>query len=282
MASKKRNLRMKYMTFNRSCSYAGIANMVEKYGHHYEDRDIIKILGIPYMFLYKENSYRAGAMIQTLFNYFLNPLGLNFIEKFYTSEEALAEFDKNESYFMFAPKIRADGSGHAVIFLHKQNDKYHFLNPKHKGSSDPDYYTFSKCELMEKMYDRFLMGQMGHLEEANTKKTIPRESLLSSVKNLENYQDELMEFCQKEQDVGSLNDAKDVLFAPLLLDVLAMMELIDEHELAEGLKAVRRTYLDAMKENKTLILADHIDLDYLIKLISKYKAVISTYVSSVC
>ena len=35
---------MKYMTFNSSCSFAGIANMLERMGYAYEDYQVADII----------------------------------------------------------------------------------------------------------------------------------------------------------------------------------------------------------------------------------------------
>ncbi len=40
---------MKYMTFNSSCSFAGIANMLERMGHDYEDYQVAAGMELPYI-----------------------------------------------------------------------------------------------------------------------------------------------------------------------------------------------------------------------------------------
>ena len=42
---------MKYMTFNSSCSYAGIANMLEQDGVNTTDREIALGMKLPYLFV---------------------------------------------------------------------------------------------------------------------------------------------------------------------------------------------------------------------------------------
>jgi len=41
---------MKYMTFNSSCSYAGVANMLAQYGIDTYDRTIAQKMKLPYLF----------------------------------------------------------------------------------------------------------------------------------------------------------------------------------------------------------------------------------------
>ena len=137
---------MKYMTFNRSCSYAGIANLLEEYDIHYEDHEIAKALSLPYLFLIdpKNNCYVAGAMIQfkTWFNYFLNSISIDFIEDWFITETAINEFDLNEKRYMVGIKNKNNFSlqpDHAVIFVGKNNGKYNFINPKYEESKEPEY-----------------------------------------------------------------------------------------------------------------------------------------------
>ena len=54
---------MKYMTFNSSCSYAGVANMLEQYGVDVEDRIIALGMKLPYLFAQEGGVYMAGPML---------------------------------------------------------------------------------------------------------------------------------------------------------------------------------------------------------------------------
>ena len=45
---------MKYMTFNSSCSYAGLANLLSFYGVDIEDREIALQMGLPFLFDYMD------------------------------------------------------------------------------------------------------------------------------------------------------------------------------------------------------------------------------------
>jgi hypothetical protein len=272
---------MKYMTFNRSCSYAGIANLLEEYDLHYEDHEIIKALSIPYLFLYlqQEDCYAAGAMIQSQpwFNYFLNSLGFDFIEEWLNPQSAVKCFDKNEKRYMLGIIINANNnSKHAVIFEGKENEKYRFLNPKRKDSIEPDYYIFNKDELNKKLPLNILMGYL-----VKNQKIVPfdvTDQLLNSLHNIDKYQDKIVEFCSKEQDIKTLIEVRDTLFAPLLIDVLAMMELIEETALAIDIKNIRANFMKAMKETQAVLLADYVAPEYLSGIILRYKKIILDYI----
>jgi hypothetical protein len=238
---------MKYMTFNRSCSYAGIANLLEEYDVHYEDYEIAKALSIPYLFLYlkEEDCYVAGAMIQfqPWFNYFSNSLGFDYIVELFNPQSAIEYFDKNEKRCMLGIIIGTNSnSKHAVIFEGKEDEKYRFLNPKRKDSIEPDYYVFNNDELIKKLPLKFPMGYL-----VKNQKPAPfdiSDQLFNSLQNIDNYHNKLIEFCSKEQDNKALIEARGTLFAPLLLDVLAMMELIEETALAIDIKNMQTKYLN--------------------------------------
>jgi len=272
---------MKYMTFNRSCSYAGIANLLEEYDIHYEDHEIAKALSLPYLFLIdpKNNCYVAGAMIQfkPWFNYFLNSISMDLIEKEFDPEAALSEFDLNKKRYMVGINSANDNlnSNHAVVFTGKFHGKYKFLNPKRENSEEPDYFEFDKEELLEKLPSNFIMGHLNII-----KKAVPFDisnHLRYSLKNIDNYRNILINYCSEEQDVNSLKISKENLFAPMFLDVLAMMELIGETSLAFEIKNIRSNYINAINKKQKIKLSEYISLKYLDNIISKYKTIISNY-----
>ena len=209
----------------------------------------------------------------------MNSLGLHLSEEWYAPETAINEFDKNKRRYMVGIILGENrNSKHAVIFDGKRNEKYRFLNPKRKDSLEPNYYEFTREELICKLPQDIVMGYL-----IKTKKVIPidvSEQLLISLQNIDKYRNLLTEYCSKEQDINSLNRAKESLFAPLLLDVLSMMELIGETNLVNELKILRKKYLDAMKKNCSLLLSDYISLEYLDNVIFKYKDIIMNYISN--
>ena len=64
---------MKYMTFNNSCSYAGVANLLEDFEIEIQDYELAIEMRSPYIFKYDEyfKKYISGAMLQNekYFNY---------------------------------------------------------------------------------------------------------------------------------------------------------------------------------------------------------------------
>lgn len=76
---------MKYMHFNSSCSYAGLANLLELKGVDTEDDRIAGEMYLPYFLAFDAESecYQAGPMLQTAdwFNLYLLPRGFRYVEK---------------------------------------------------------------------------------------------------------------------------------------------------------------------------------------------------------
>lgn len=72
---------MKYMYFNSSCSYAGVANLLYLKGIDIEDFVIANAIYLPYLLLKDGASYLAGPMLQSkeIFDIYLNALGYEFI-----------------------------------------------------------------------------------------------------------------------------------------------------------------------------------------------------------
>lgn len=271
---------MKYMTFNRSCAYAGVANLLEKYGLHYEDYEIVKELSIPYLFYYnqEESRYLAGPMLQGApwFNYFLNSLGLDLIEEILKPEDVLANLDKNNQPSMCSLNLNPNHHlNHAVLFEGKEDEGYRFLNMKRENSTEPDYYLFKREELIEKLSSNSRMCYLVPIETVISFDL--SEDLKLSLQNLNHYEDLLNEFCSKEQEVTALIASRDCLFAPLMLDVLSMMEIIGEKELVQAITTIRTNYMKLMKENRPLLLTKELPMEDLNRIIEKYKSIIQNY-----
>ena len=85
---------MKYMHFLSSCSYAGLANLLEDVGIDTEDVSIAVSICLPWLLGREENKgkigkYSAGAMLQgkEWFDLYLKPLGWRFAETRYEKRE---------------------------------------------------------------------------------------------------------------------------------------------------------------------------------------------------
>lgn len=106
---------MKYMTFNNSCSFAGLANLLEVEGVETDDRSIVLDLYLPWIFLKNQDSFISGSMIQGAyyFNLYLYKFGYSLYEQ--TSEKnELINIIKTRENVMFGIRLE-NGQKHAVI-----------------------------------------------------------------------------------------------------------------------------------------------------------------------
>ena len=69
-----------------------------------------------------------------------------------------------------------------------------------------------------------------------------------------------MEYVSAFATPEELQKSRDRLFRPLLVDGLAMMKLLEQQELAAWLETVQRQYLDVVKRNQAVRMADEMDL----------------------
>src|SRR5699024_12107989 len=81
--------RMKYMTFNSSCAFAGVANMLAAYGIDKKNREIALGMQLPYLFEKEHNIYLGGPMLQASkwFNLYLPAVGFAMTEQHLSREE---------------------------------------------------------------------------------------------------------------------------------------------------------------------------------------------------
>ena len=140
---------MKYMTFKSSCSYAGIANMLEQYGIDTSDREIALEMKLPYLFHYQDGVYLSGPMLQSAewFDIYLNPLGFQLIEK-KISAEKIADYLKEQKTAMLGIKMGNEGK-HAVVYKGMELNEFVFLNNKRENEEVPCEIRFTEEELRQ-------------------------------------------------------------------------------------------------------------------------------------
>lgn len=268
---------MKYMTFNNSCSYAGLANMLGDFGIDIEDYQLAIEMKVPYIFKYDKSwdRYISGSMLQEAkyFNYYLHKLGLNLVETKLDREDAIKFLNNLDSRAMLGLDIKG---GHAVIYCGRENGDYIFLNNRRKDSKEPKYYRYRLDDLRERMKEKVIIG---YLERGISGPVIDMDKEVKySLEYLDEYRNEVEEFCSKEEGVDSLKSAMDRLFRALFLDVHSMMEIADEPDLANSIAKVRRDYLQAMQLNKPLTLSEYISLRQINNVIVDYKKLIESQI----
>lgn len=269
------------MTFNNSCSFAGVANMLEDFSIDIEDYQLAIEMKVPFIFKFDEHykSYVSGSMLQEdkYFNYCLQKWNLKLIGNRVPKEKAISFLSTLNQNAMIGLNI-SEGYKHAVIYCGYKNKEYIFLNNRRRDTNDPECYKFSYDVLEEKMDETTFISYIDRDTE-KSKLDIDKE-IKESTTYLEKYRKEVEDFCQKEQSVNSLKNAMNTYFRALFLDVYSMMAIIEEVKFVEQISKVRSEYLKAMKLNKSLVLTDYISLEELKNIIDQYKKIIELQIQN--
>ena len=268
---------MKYMTFNSSCSYAGLANLLSFYGVDTEDRDIALRMHLPYLFACEDGCYLSGPMLQgsKWFDLYLNPLGFTLVERILDKDAVSTELWDNVPAMLgirVSPK-----SKHAVIYTGFRDRKYRFLNNKRQDSPEPETLSLTEEQLLARLDESVVVGHLKRIAPASVSF---RSCLENSVLVLQSLQAEINAFCGKEQSAASMREAMNALFRPILLDGVTMLELLDETTIVTTLKGVRTQFLDVIKEGQAAILADRLDMPLLNGAITQYETLIMKHMET--
>lgn len=251
---------MKYMTFNSSCSYAGVANMLEQYGVDTDDRSIAMGMKLPYLSSCEDGTYMAGPMLQSAewFNLYLHPMGFEMTERSIPAVQ-VPEYLKQQRTAMLG--LQVDDSGkHAVVYTGHQDEKLAFLNNKWEHTDAPEQIILTEEELL---------NQIGSSAMIATLKPIPPKEvdltsrLIDSEAVIRRNLDEIRQLSSREETVGTLRSKLNTLFRPLLLDGITMLHLIGENDLALRFTEIQRHFLNALRQEPHTIvrLGDYLPMD---------------------
>ena len=247
---------MKYMTFNSSCPYAGLANLLELHGIDTEDHQIALDMGLPYFLRYDRDTkcYQAGASLQSAewFDLYLKPRGFCYVEKAYDKHQLVQEL---KPMSMMGLQVTAQ-SKHAVIYLEQADGRLFFLNNKWKESEEPKRLGLTKEELLDRLPDVVVVGS---LERCQPGQVDIAPYLRESLDTWEQLRAEMQEYIACEQSPESLRESMNRLFRPLLLDGLTMMQLAQNNFQTQLLSELQRIYLTALRRNQSITLADTLD-----------------------
>ena len=270
----ERDTRMKYMTFNSSCSYAGVANMLECYGVNVEDRQIALGMKLPYLFSREDSIYCSGPMLQSAewFNLYLKPRGF-FMTETKLFKEEVCLFLRETRPAMLGLGVSAGGK-HAVVYTEAEGDRFRFLNNKHKSSPDPEVIYLTQEELLSLLSDSVSVAV---LQEGLPTPVDLRPYFQESADILLQLKRDIKAFCSRQQTPQSFRAARDTLFRAILLDGITMLELLGNEEPLQTLKSVQKEFLAALKENKSLVPADRLSLNRLECAIDAYRELVLSH-----
>ena len=258
---------MKYMTFNSSCSYAGIANLLSFYGIDTEDRTIALEMGLPFLFDCEDGCYFSGPMLQSAkwFNLYLKTIGYTMTEK-EVKKEQICEYLRDLQVAMLGIYV-SERNKHAVIYTGMRDGKFSMLNNKWEQSDEPDTLLFSEQELLRRVDETVTVAVL----HKTACETVKIESMAKhSIAVLQSLAKEIAGFCSQEKSAMDIRLSMNTLFRAILLDGITMLDLIGETQINQKLKIVQGQFMNVVRENKPLQLDQYLDMALLNSAIAEY------------
>lgn len=269
---------MKRMSFNSSCAYAGLANMLETLGVDTEDRLIALDMGLPYLFAREEGQYRAGPMLQSArwFDLYLGPRGFALKEE-KLPQKQLPQYLPAHAPAMLGLLVGAN-SKHAVVFTDPAGGAFRFINNRHPSTSEPDELTLTAAELLSRTDPQVLVATLARI----TPEPVDIKPLLtSSLDTLTDYRRDMEALRRTYCDRQLLRTLMNTHFRAFLLDSLTMMELIHEEELAEQLTLLQSALLQSVRSGAEGTLDSLLPMDEFMRALEAYEALIAAKTRSI-
>lgn len=265
------NTTFKYMTFNSSCSYAGLANMLLRYGVDTQDREIARDMKLPFLFAYEEDEYRAGPMLQGAqwFNLYLHPRGLEMRETEVPAQSVAAYLRRQRTAML---GIRGIENGkHAVVYIGNKQEKLLFLNNKWERADAPTQLLLTEQALLSYLDDKVIIATLATVTPCKVD-IISR--MRRSIMILQQNAREICMLCQETMPVAVLRSRMDSLFRALLLDGITMLNLLGESDLVARLLPLQRGLLNAVRNEPEacVFLGDYLSPDALTAAAQAYAA----------
>lgn len=262
---------MKYMHFNSSCSYAGLANLLYLDGIDTEDFVIALAIDLAYLLVKDGASYLAGTMLQSkeIFDIYLNPLGYEFIEENYDKDEVLKILEASDKNYMLGVNI-AQGNKHAIIFKEHKDNEFRFINNKYDDSDEPDEFVWTAEELKKRLDEKTFLA---HIEKCDVKDVDMEEPLLKSIENLGALKEDIINFSKREISKNELRESMNTLFRAALLDLVTMFLLIEEDKLMKRTKKLQKEYINVIKKGKeSLVLEKEMNISGLVDVLNEWES----------
>ena len=267
---------MKYMTFNSSCTYAALANMLERKGIDAADYEIALEMKLPFFIGKSEEGFSSGPLLQSKkwFDLYLNPRGLELVEDWVDKKEMFDFLKAKEEAMLGIRMQNGHNAYHAIVYTGMKEGKATFLNNKHEGSQEPDGFEFTEDELIVLLRDR---TRVGTLKTCIKKEVDLRPLLEQSIQNLTDLQSEFDNFCSGTRTNAEILEKEEGLFRPILLDGPSMMKLLGQNELYEDMRTLQKVFVSiAFKEKADhIVLAKHFDMNLFHSVCERWRILIS-------
>lgn len=249
---------MKYMHFKASCSYAALANLLERMGIETEDTKIALEMDLPWLFAKDGNTFVSGPMLQSAewFNLWLKPRGL-IMTQTEVQKDALCRILQSSDPLMLG--IQTLYGKHAVAFT-KYDGAYRLVNPTHENSGEKTELVLTEKELLDRTDETVML--------AGIRRTEPESVDLCpyfcrSVRIIRENVAEIERFASVTHDPNVYLSALNRLFRPLLLDGIGMLTLIGETVLAERFTVFQTELMSFLRGPRTGRLKDTLSLEEL-------------------
>ena len=266
---------MKYMHFKASCSYAALANLLERMGVDTEDTTIALEMGLPWLHAKEGDTYISGPMLQSAewFNLWLVPHGLYMREAKVQRDTLCTRLQKSEPLML---GIKTPYGKHAVVFV-GYDGAYHFINPTHKDSTEQMMLVLVADALLERVDDSVMLASV---VRRDPEQVDLNPYLKRSIQILRENVAAIERFSTVSHNADAYPPALNALFRPLLLDGISMLTLAGEETLAKRFTDLQSDLMTFMRGPSTGRLADTLSLTELKSAAEEYVQLIEKQIQS--
>lgn len=249
---------MKYMHFRASCSYAGLANLLELAGVDTEDSRIALEMKLPYLFAKEGGGFVAGPMLQGAqwMDLWLRPRGFA-LEEQTVPKHALCSALRPGGPAMLG--IKTPYGKHAVVFT-GFDGVWHFRNPTAEKSGERTELALTEAALLAAADDETVVGRLRHAVPAPVGM---RPLLERSAEILLENAAQIAAFSAEAHAPERYTAELDRLFRPLLLDGITMLALVGEDALAGTLQQLQDSLMRFLRGPRQAPLSQALDVDAL-------------------
>ena len=261
---------MKYMTFNSSCAFAGVANMLAVWGVDQEDREIALGIGLPYLFEKECNAYLGGPMLQSAkwFNLYLPSIGFAMTEQ-HLSRENVPLYLTTQKTAMMGVFLTSQEK-HAIVYQGRRGNQFLFWNNKWQHSDDPSQFCWTADEFIRRLDQDVVVAGLRPAPIVPITDSNFRSLYQHSCQILAELKEELRAFCETKHSRNEIGAALNPLFRPILLDGITMLELLQRWDLTESLRRVQKELLAACRMEETVLLSEWMDMARLMQGMDAY------------
>ena len=266
---------MKYMHFKASCSYAALANLLERMGVDTEDTEIALGMDLPWLFDKDGDAYLSGPMLQSAewFNLWLKPRGFQMTETAMRKDALCARLKGSEQPLMLG--ILTPYGKHAVVFT-GYDGTYRFVNPTHEDSGEETELVISETDLIDRVDDSVMLA---HVVRTEPEPVDPIPYLRRSVSVLQENVSEITQFTSILHEPDAYLNALNPLFRPLLLDGISMLTLAGETVLADRFTALQGALMEFLRGPRAGRLCDALSIPKLQEASNEYVHLIESRIT---